>query len=268
MNKKDEKEGTLKRARGSESPSEENIRQRSKLIARIPIHRNEEEREMEEIKAMIGNLAQQMKEDMKRNNEELMKSWTTQLQNELREVKEKLKENGEQLTIQQEEWEKEKRDWRKTREDLEGRLLKMEKSYERQEREKRRNKIIMMGVKMNAEREEKLKQEVQSFLNEKIVETKIKSAHKLAEKTYLVELEDREEKSKVMRSKSKLKGTEIYINDDYTPRERKIQLELKEVAKREREKGNAVKVGYKRITINSKMYVWEEGEGLKPTPKN
>jgi hypothetical protein len=40
-------------------------------------------------------------------------------------------------------------------------------------------------------------------------------------------------------------------------KERKTQKKLKEVAREERDKGKRVKIGYRKIQINSEWFIWD-----------
>ncbi|KAK9695249.1 hypothetical protein QE152_g32714 [Popillia japonica] len=86
----------------------------------------------------------------------------------------------------------------------------------------------------------------------------IKEAYKInREKHYQmvrVELESFQNKIDIMKAKSKLKNTKIYIDNDLTKEERYIQKELWNAAREERENGNEVKIGYQKMTINRKQY--------------
>ena len=64
----------------------------------------------------------------------------------------------------------------------------------------------------------------------------------------------------IMKNKYKLAryAKKIYIEDDLTKEERKIQSELRKKGKEEKEKGNKVKVGYKKISINNRWIKWDD----------
>lgn len=74
-----------------------------------------------------------------------------------------------------------------------------------------------------------------------------------------------EGKRKVMEAKRILKGRKIFINPDYTEKDSEILFRIRERARLERERGNAVIMGYKRIVINGIVHAWREGEGLVST---
>lgn len=56
----------------------------------------------------------------------------------------------------------------------------------------------------------------------------------------------------------------IFIDHDMTKEERELQRRLKERARKEREGGKKVKVGYRKMYIASELYVWnEEGQEIR-----
>lgn len=59
----------------------------------------------------------------------------------------------------------------------------------------------------------------------------------MSEKVIIAKLVDKETKKEVMRNKNKLKGDNIYIKNDLTWEERKIQERISSWAKVERSKG-------------------------------
>ncbi|KAJ3646967.1 hypothetical protein Zmor_024522 [Zophobas morio] len=70
-----------------------------------------------------------------------------------------------------------------------------------------------------------------------------------------------DEKQEVMKNKNKLRGKRIYIENDWTVQEQKIQKGIREVAKEERKKGYTTRVGYKKLEVGDKMYTWNENKG-------
>ena len=53
-------------------------------------------------------------------------------------------------------------------------------------------------------------------------------------------------------------GTKCYINDDLTTEERKIQSRLRRRTREGRERGENVKVGYRKMLIN--VEVWDRSD--------
>lgn len=63
-----------------------------------------------------------------------------------------------------------------------------------------------------------------------------------------------------MKNKYKLrlvKDNNIYINNHMTIEERKIQYIIRQKAAEERKMGNDVKMGYQKISINGRGWVWD-----------
>ncbi|KAF5295272.1 hypothetical protein FQA39_LY13137 [Lamprigera yunnana] len=53
-----------------------------------------------------------------------------------------------------------------------------------------------------------------------------------------------------MKNKTKLRGKPIYIDDDLTPKDRKIQTTIRGIAKTEKQNGKTLKVGFRKVIIN------------------
>ena len=68
-----------------------------------------------------------------------------------------------------------------------------------------------------------------------------------------------EDKLKIMRNKSKLRGQDIYIDSELTKAEREIQGILRQRAREEREKGDTeAKVGYQKILLRGQWVAWKD----------
>lgn len=68
-----------------------------------------------------------------------------------------------------------------------------------------------------------------------------------------------------MENKYKLKNKGIFIENDLTIEERATQFNLREIVREEKQKGNTVKISYKKIHINGNTYEWKKGTGLIKT---
>ena len=66
-----------------------------------------------------------------------------------------------------------------------------------------------------------------------------------------------------MLKKNTLKDKRLFIDNDLTKKEREIQKNIKDIAKAEREQGAKVKIGYRKVKINDKTFIWKEDGGLK-----
>lgn len=73
----------------------------------------------------------------------------------------------------------------------------------------------------------------------------------------VVEVESFSKKMEIMKAKNKIRGSQVYIDNDLTKNERGIQKEIREIAKEERDKGKTVRTGYQKIIINGKEFRWD-----------
>lgn len=137
---------------------------------------------------------------------------------------------------------------------------------ETEERKERKNNIIITGFKIK--NEEQRREELSTFINE-IAEKNIKikeisEVNGQNQKLYRIKLEEWEDKQKLITMSKKLKGQNIYINNDLTRKEDYIQKKIRDIARKEREAGKRTRVGFKRIWIDDREYKWcEEEEKLK-----
>lgn len=153
---------------------------------------------------------------------------------------------------------------------MEAKMEKLDTKVEKLEKEKKRNNLIIVGYEPQTSNNYELKHELENFNREVLrVEPKVRSDRKLNNRTCKIEMENWEEKIKILNSKSKLrllKDKRIYINNDLTDREKEIQKQLREIEKKERNKGNSTKLGYRKLTINGIIWEWDERkqELIKP----
>jgi len=125
------------------------------------------------------------------------------------------------------------------------------------EKEERKDNIIIKGW-VNVERIEK--ERVEEFLKDRLgLEIKVKGC-KVNGKVVVVNLNSSEDKKEIMKGKSKLKGGNIFIDNDLTWEERKTQERINKWVKEQREKGKEVRSGLARVKIEGKWRRWEEIE--------
>lgn len=146
----------------------------------------------------------------------------------------------------------------KERKELENRIRRFVEEQDRVERERRRRNTVLKGAEWG---EECKKGAVTIFIKEnKRIEVELEGTQKMrvGEKNTIIiaTLKSWEEKMKVMREKGKM-GQGIYIDDDLTKKEREIQQRLRRIARVRREKGEYVKIGYKKLKIEGR---WNESE--------
>ena len=65
---------------------------------------------------------------------------------------------------------------------------------------------------------------------------------------------------KIMNNKNKLKGTNIFINDDCTKRERIMQKEIRRMALEAKKEHKIVTMKYKKVIIDVEEWVWNDKE--------
>lgn len=208
---------------------------------------NIEAQEMEEIKGMMKEIMTTLKQDMG-------------------DLKEEIKELRREMKDKESKWEREK-------EELMKRIGDLEERMENEEKRKRKNNIVIKGLQIRGENEIS---EVESFLKEKlqvcakVIRTQIINTKRNNEKIIIAEVEAWTKKQEIMRQKSILRNTRVYIDNDLTAEELWVQREIRSIAKEQREKGCRVKVSYRRLKINDEEYVWdkrEKGVKLANNPK-
>ena len=249
----------IKRKREKEGPEAEtstDIFKKSRKTVRSPTKleqgeptRQQEETDMgkdtDELKDMIQNMMKIMEQGFKSNKTELEKIRT--------EMQEKEKT-----------WQKEKRE-------LEQRITSMEKKIWQQERNEKRNNIVIKGAKIN---ETNMKEELENMINEDTgIEIKIIEAYSLGKATgrniIVAKIEQRGQKILLMKNKNKLRGKNYFIEDDLTKEEQEVQKKIVARAREERNRGLKTKIGYKKLIIEDKKYIWNDTDkNLQPETKN
>ncbi|KAF2901652.1 hypothetical protein ILUMI_04530 [Ignelater luminosus] len=114
---------------------------------------------------------------------------------------------------------------------LKNEIKKMTIRLETIEGEKRKNNVVIQGLGIDTTNGKEIKEEIKSFIEKQLgMDVEIKNAKKLGNKACLLELGSETEKQEIMKNKGKLKSIrneKIYINDDMTKNERKVQGKIK-----------------------------------------
>lgn len=123
----------------------------------------------------------------------------------------------------------------------------------------RKNNIIIKGLQVESRTatqdvENMMKSNLE--LNIDIKEVVILET-KREQKMIVVKMENMEDKKKVMKAKNKLKGKNIYIEDDMTKEERMVQYELRKSARNIRKTGKEVKIGFQKLIIDGERQYWD-----------
>lgn len=245
--------------RKRETEEGDKIFKRSKKLSRTPPKKLNTE--MEDVKVMfqqlMGEITEIRKENshisellaaMKEENEQIKKDLNT-LESRMKEV-EQLKENVDKMG--------------KSKEENDIRLTLIENELEKAEIRNRKNNVVVTGIALNGNLV------AETFFKEKLgVNVKVLTGHMIKAKSgkpmVAVKLEHWEAKEMIMENKNKLRGSNLYINHDLTKLESEIQKKLRNIALREKAKGNTAKVGYKKIYINGECWIWNQeiGDVLK-----
>lgn len=137
---------------------------------------------------------------------------------------------------------------------LEKRLENLEWEKERRDREMRRNNRVIKGIDKRGDN--RIDQDVKKFIKVNLkMEIEVKRAFKIQternKSIVVAELKNWEQKKELMIRKRELK-TGIYIDNDLIRMEREMQEQLRDRAKKEKNKGNKVKLNYGKILVNDK----------------
>lgn len=266
---------SVKRGRGNEEEekiagvSEEKVFNKSKKILRSPEQRRilEEKEKREEEQQNINKTKpatqdqKKMDQETKKEIQNMMKYVLEEMKNEMikkqEELMEELKEMRKEMKRKEEKWEEE-------REQLISRIEILENRQESEEREKKKNNIVVKGLSIENENEN-VKEKVEEFIKKEMkIETKLTKAMKInigtKSEMILAQVESWEMKRKIMEGKSKLKGTKIYVDNDLTKNEREIQREIRNIVRETARAGDKVRIGYQKLAINEKEYKWSKKE--------
>ncbi|KMQ86479.1 hypothetical protein RF55_14523 [Lasius niger] len=138
---------------------------------------------------------------------------------------------------------------------------KLKKWVEEKEKEERRNNIVFKGIN-GVENIKDGREWVKKFLNEKLdldLEGKVTQT-RISGKVLIAKLDSEEVKREVMKRKNKLKDGYVFIENDLTWEERKIQEKINVWAKVQRSKGKEIKIGFGKVRINGVWKYWKEIE--------
>lgn len=211
--------------------------------------------EMEKLMKDVKLMMKKVDDDMLMRQEEAKK--------EKIERKEDMMKLEGLLTAHRESWEAEKKVLLERQDKLEDRLDRLEKA-------ERKNNIIVSNYKPREAESRKLAKEIEGMLSKKIGEpVRVESAYSF--KTALgerqvVRMGDFEDKLTVMKNKKKFfeekesKKLPIYVDDDLTTEERKIQKKARDFARIQREEGKVVKIGYKKVYVAGVEMRWTNEE--------
>lgn len=195
--------------------------------------------------------------DKDKNMEELMR----QMMEEIKAIRQENKVFREELIEIKKEnivLKAELTEMRKKIEDMTAVEWKLEKL----EREKRKNNIVITGLKLGPCDAQNMSMEIEKFIKETVkIETQVKNAYLTkGNKLIIAEMENFNKKVDIMKNKHMLrniKGGNIYIDSDLTAKEREVQKVIRDKAKEQRREGKEVKPGYQKLEIDGTLWIWD-----------
>lgn len=130
--------------------------------------------------------------------------------------------------------------------------------WEMKERKSRKKNIFIRGIRTVGKRIiNEIKGIVREYMNLEIYISNIRALGG----GVVVELESFENKVEILKRKRMLKGIDLWLEDDYTAREKQVQEWLEKIAKEEGRNGLETKVGYQKIKVKEEWYKWNEIKG-------
>jgi len=145
----------------------------------------------------------------------------------------------------------------------EVRIRRLEMQEEMKERESRRRNIMIKGLK---EGEGGIEKDVEEIWKKLGVEVKMEGIKRIeagrTERGCMIRVRvgSEEEKRRIWKNKGKLRGGEVWLEDDLTWEQRRIRGKLRQIAWREAREGRKVKVEQGRLWSEGKWWRWDEEE--------
>ncbi|KAF2890444.1 hypothetical protein ILUMI_15729, partial [Ignelater luminosus] len=109
-------------------------------------------------------------------------------------------------------------------------------------------------IKKKEEKWEKEKADLEKKIEN--LEAKIVIGNKERRQAIVIELDNWEDKIKIMAQKNKLRSTTVYIENDLTMKKRKIQYKILQTATTEKNKGSQARIAYKELIVGNEEYEW------------
>jgi hypothetical protein len=131
------------------------------------------------------------------------------------------------------------------------------------EKEDRRLNVIIKGISLpEAVQKDRLgsRKWTEELIKKRIgVECKITNC-RVSGSVIIAKIDSEEKKREIMENKAKLKGERIFIENDKSWEQRRIQERIKSWGRKQKEKGVHVKIGFGRVRIGDIWRPWEEIE--------
>lgn len=134
---------------------------------------------------------------------------------------------------------------------------RLQKKVEFLDKDIRKNDIVIYGLELQ---QDNLKSEIDEFFSSKFgLRNCVLEVTKIQNRANRTSLEQNwEAKLSILKQKSKLKGCDLYIDQDRTAKERKVAKNLRDISKTHRAEGHTVELGYNKIFIDNITYYWDK----------
>lgn len=231
-----------KRKRDEVSPVNVNIFKKSRKTSRTPTKSSggamggaEEDKEMKEMLKIIMHEVKEIRREHAEHREEVaeLKKQNEIMASEIKYLKGKVE-----------------------------RLEVVEDRMEKIDRDNRRNNILVSGLELRRDTGEAAREDLQQFMKQSLrLDVDIIETHRIGDKLWVAKVKSFEGKLEILRSKHKLKqgaDKRVFIGNDMTVHEREVQKKIRHVAEEEKRSGKVVKVGYQKIVIDGKRWIWNE----------
>lgn len=209
---------------------------------------------------------------MKETFEEILKG----IREEMKKIGRETKETNEEIMEIKELLERDREERRAMREEicfLRDRVAKLEANFERRENLERKNNIIAKGIEEDEEEDQiKTRSIIEKLFKEKLkiepvgIDRVMRLGRERGKypRPILIKMNELNKKISVMKERPKLKGTRIFLEDDYSDTIRNKRKRLLEMAKETNVPRNEIKLRGDKIWIRKKLYElgMEEGEEI------
>lgn len=242
---------------------EHGVFRRSKLVARTPPKQKKEaDINMEEIKELLLQMRKEIKEDMEGIKNEI-KSEIGEIRKDVKDLRREIEQSNEEVMQIKADMNGVKAKRQEERKEVIEKLGKVEERLERLERDKIRNRLVLTGIDMRNDDENKLKEGVEQMIEREMkIKVEVKKAYKLSPKRYIVEMNKWEDKIMLLKEKVRLRGSDIYLESELTLKEREIQKKIRDIAREEKKKGAVVRVRYQSLQVNGRTFAWNRETDL------
>lgn len=137
-------------------------------------------------------------------------------------------------------------------------MSEREFKWELVERENRKKNLIIRGIRsVGRGIKEEVKEIIRRYMGIEIYIGKVR----VVGGGTVLELESFENKLEILKRRSRLKGIDIWLEDDLTAREKQVQEWLNKIVIEERGNGLEAKLGYQKIFVDGNWYEWNDREG-------